>query len=453
MRTSMTATSGWSSRILSSAARPSAASATSSRSERSAITRAMASRKSGWSSAMRTLVVRLPPIGASVPALRGHGELEDAASAGALFDPDPAAMALDDALADRKAHARPRVLVLAVEPLEHVEDPLSLVRIDADAVVAHRDDALAVDTLGADRDNRRLLAMELDRVADQVSEKSLELGRAPLHDRQLAFDLYAGSCLLDPRGERPERRIDDLGELDAGRILGPRLKPRVVEQVVDHRLHPRGLVADVAQERPALLVERVAMALAEHPCIRRQQDQRLLQVVRRDVRELIELGIGALQVLLRLCELGLRHLAIGDVEHVREGDARRILLTQERNGEPDPDPVPVLVAVPLLDPERIAAAGSEFLEQDPLVLRVIGMGQIALREFGELGGRVPEQTRHLGVDLAKPAVFAPLEVDDGDPYGDAVEPLLRVPERPLGLGEVAGLCRDTHDLAVGPVNR
>src|SRR5262249_27784366 len=66
-------------------------------------------------------------------------EVEDAAAARRLVDPDLAAVALDDLLADRQADAGARELVARVQAAEHLEDPLGVVGVDAQAVVLHRD--------------------------------------------------------------------------------------------------------------------------------------------------------------------------------------------------------------------------------------------------------------------------------------------------------------------------
>src|SRR3954447_5566233 len=53
--------------------------------------------------------------------------------------PDPPAVELDDLAAEGEADARPAVLVAQVQPLEHDEDALGVLRIDADPVVLDRD--------------------------------------------------------------------------------------------------------------------------------------------------------------------------------------------------------------------------------------------------------------------------------------------------------------------------
>ena len=65
-------------------------------------------------------------------------------------------MVLDDLLADREPHAGALDLVLAVQALEQDEDALVVARVDARAVVAHRDLPLvaAADRLGVDARRR-----------------------------------------------------------------------------------------------------------------------------------------------------------------------------------------------------------------------------------------------------------------------------------------------------------
>ena len=79
----------------------------------------------------------LPSCASVPPTYSGRAKLNALPPPASGLDPDPAAVALDDPLADREAHPRAAVLVLAVEALEDLEDALALARVDADAVVAH----------------------------------------------------------------------------------------------------------------------------------------------------------------------------------------------------------------------------------------------------------------------------------------------------------------------------
>src|SRR4051812_21923090 len=108
-------------------------------------------------SGARTSRGRLGPgVGAALG--RGQGEVEDAALARRARDPDPAAVLVDDALADGEADARAGVVLLTMEALEGLEDALGVIRVHADAVVADREAPQAVAALGLDANPRPLLA-------------------------------------------------------------------------------------------------------------------------------------------------------------------------------------------------------------------------------------------------------------------------------------------------------
>ena len=67
------------------------------------------------------------------------------------------------------------------------------------------------------------------------------------------------------------------------------------QQVVDEHLHALGAVDGECDVLDAALVELVAVALLEQLAERRDLAQRFLQVVRGDVGELLEFGVGASQ--------------------------------------------------------------------------------------------------------------------------------------------------------------
>src|SRR5262245_40794701 len=70
--------------------------------------------------------------------------------------PHPPAVAVDDALYNRQADARPVVLVSAVQALEHAEEFPNILHIKAHAVVLDKIDALAIALATADFDHRHL---------------------------------------------------------------------------------------------------------------------------------------------------------------------------------------------------------------------------------------------------------------------------------------------------------
>src|SRR5690606_5127044 len=83
-------------------------------------------------------------------------------------NPDPAAVRLDDAPGDREAQAGAPAIILPPlpEPIEHVR---KLIRRDARAMVAHRDQHPVAAPLAAHLD-RAADVGELDRVADEVAD-------------------------------------------------------------------------------------------------------------------------------------------------------------------------------------------------------------------------------------------------------------------------------------------
>ncbi len=101
----------------------------------------------------------------------------------------------------------PGIFLPVVQALEDDEDALEILRVDPDAVVADREDPLHVFLLDADMDFRPFFAVELDRIADQVLEKRLDLGIIRHHLRQgivghdrlifLDCDLQVGKRICD----------------------------------------------------------------------------------------------------------------------------------------------------------------------------------------------------------------------------------------------------------------
>src|SRR5690606_28859209 len=91
------------------------------------------------------------------------------ALAGRGVGADVAAVPLDDFLADREPD--PGARRLAGEPAEDLEDAVRIVRVEADAVVAHPDLPRCAVPLRAELDARGRVARGLDRVDEQVLEK------------------------------------------------------------------------------------------------------------------------------------------------------------------------------------------------------------------------------------------------------------------------------------------
>src|SRR5262245_1309978 len=102
----------------------------------------------------------------SATARRRHRKVEGRALAGLRGEPDASTVALDDLAAERQPHAAAGDL--RMEAPEHGEDLVGLRRLDADAVVAHREGPLAGSPLRTEVDAGRGLAAEFDRITDQI---------------------------------------------------------------------------------------------------------------------------------------------------------------------------------------------------------------------------------------------------------------------------------------------
>src|SRR6266496_4978458 len=150
--------------------------------------------------------------------------MERGAFARLALDPNASPVTFDDFLADRQADARARILVERVQTLENDEYLVEILRVDADAVVAHAEVPLLGLLPGnrlrradggnlairrrfahrADVDARLLRPAELDRIADEVLEKLRELRGVHNHGRHPVLGDLGGG-LLDGQLEIVER--------------------------------------------------------------------------------------------------------------------------------------------------------------------------------------------------------------------------------------------------------
>ena len=211
------------------------------------------------------------------------------------------------------------------------------------------------------------------RVADQVLEHLRELHRVGGQRRQrVAGD--ARGRLVDRRlevGNRARQRLLQLHRLE---ILVSGADPRVGEQVLDQLLHARRAVHDVAHELARVGSELVAVAPAEKLRVARYHAQRLLQVVRGDVRELLQLRVAALELLVRLAQRRLGVLAFGDVVEHRDRVKRPALgVALHRDRDVHPDQPAVLAEVALVEARRLDLAGEEACARPVGEVAVLGM--------------------------------------------------------------------------------
>ena len=95
------------------------------------------------------------------------------------------------------------------------------------------------------------------------------------------------------RASRPSHAFATVGgEVDGDEALARAADTAEGEQVVDQQLHALGAVDGEGDVLVGALVELAAVALLEQLAEARHLAQRLLQVVRRDVGELLEVGVG-----------------------------------------------------------------------------------------------------------------------------------------------------------------
>ena len=235
-------------------------------------------------------------MGRASPRSAGRVKWNVAPARCVVVEPDAPAVVLDDLLAHRQADARARrTSSRGVQPLEDHEDPVGVARLDADAVVGAREAPVAVVALGRDRTRGGLVARNLialpirfwnTRVSSDASPRTG--GRSPrghvAPDSSIAAARFAAA-----RGRRasPRRRALVLrgDPADAGER----------QQVVDQVLHALGAVDGELDVLVGALVELALVAPLEQLAEARDLAQRLLQVVRGDVGELLELGVRALR--------------------------------------------------------------------------------------------------------------------------------------------------------------
>ena len=158
-------------------------------------------------------------------SLKGNRKIKSAALADIRLDPNPTAMPRDDFAADRQADSRSRISVGSVQPLENLENPLLVFRIDADAVIADGKEPRILLERRGNMNQWRLLPAKFDGVADQVLKKLQQLRGVPLNGRQVvASDRRTG--FLDGGLQIGRRLLHDFAASD-GRQRPARMEPSI----------------------------------------------------------------------------------------------------------------------------------------------------------------------------------------------------------------------------------
>ena len=144
--------------------------------------------------------------------------------------------------------------------------------------------------------DRRGLVAELDRVGDQVLEDEPQEPGVAVDGRQRPFDRDGGLALLDRPRQVRAHALDEQPAVDVDVRLLHAPDARERQQVVDQVLHAGRAVDGEPDVLVGARVELPAVALLQQLAEARDLAQRLLEVVRGDVGELLELGVGAAQV-------------------------------------------------------------------------------------------------------------------------------------------------------------
>src|SRR5215471_1386659 len=252
----------------------------------------------GSSSTSSTLTTLPPPsvTGMLVLRKRWQGKPETGPGRDRRVEPDPAAVILDDLPYHGQAYPGSRIGRLVVQPLENHEYPLGVFRLDTDSIVAEREQPELAVPADRDGDPGRLVRAELQRVVDQVLEHGGQQRGLAEHHQQFA---HLDRRLRAPYVDREVRPC--LGEQHRTRhrltaLRGPP-HPAEREQIVDQRLHPLGAVHRVLDVLVGLGIQPTRVAALQQLAEAGHFAQRLLEVVRGDVGELLQFGVGSLQVL------------------------------------------------------------------------------------------------------------------------------------------------------------
>ena len=146
----------------------------------------------------------------------------------------------------------------------------------------------------------------------------------------------AGSGVRDGGVQRCEHAFEDSTCFGGRERLPARADAGVGQQVLDETLHPRCAVDQIRDELLGGRVELVAIAPLQQLRVAPDHPQRLLEIVRRDVGEALELFVRAVQLLLDATALGVGATERGRVPQDRSDedhdDRHRIRSRAERRG-------------------------------------------------------------------------------------------------------------------------
>ena len=229
-------------------------------------------------------------------------------------NPNLAAVPFDDLLHDRQPDAGAAAeLVAGVQSLENLKDRLVKLLRNADAVVAHvkrpSDDRYPSIAAGgscsarefrriADLDPRVGLVVVLHRVGDQVAKHLAEPDPIAMDRRQRSRDAELDLPLVEHDPQRVDDFRHELVEVGLPNCEVLPADARELQQRIEEHVHPLRQPLERLQLRGAVFVELVLVVFQQERRVVVNAAQRLLQVVRGDVGELVQLLVAAEQLLI-----------------------------------------------------------------------------------------------------------------------------------------------------------
>src|ERR1700728_282476 len=130
-----------------------------------------------------------------------HGEFEGGTGTGLRLDPDPAARPLDNLLADGEADAVARVFGASVQALKDYENIVGMLGSDSDPVVAYAELPVLACFFHLYRNQRRIVAAELESVSNEILEDLRDLRAIRPESWKLSMGDHC-TAFLDGAGKR-----------------------------------------------------------------------------------------------------------------------------------------------------------------------------------------------------------------------------------------------------------
>src|SRR5881409_899420 len=93
-------------------------------------------------------------------------------------------MALDNFFTHGQSDTSAGIILLGVQALKNHEDTTEILRVDANAVVAHAEHPVSLSRFDANMDTRSCWSAKLDRVAQKILKELNQLHRVTAHSRQ-----------------------------------------------------------------------------------------------------------------------------------------------------------------------------------------------------------------------------------------------------------------------------